>query len=426
MSMSMLKWQREPFTYISREEYNDILYRLRNDPELRLIPTANSRRAGYFYNTWQHIIRQQAAEIRLMRVTDGYEVKRFKYMNSQLTVEEQNDGLTGADAYDIVDDLFKNVYGISLERAFSSRNMSDYWQALKDCVPIQPHYASRCDVTDHGYKADVSSAFGSQCLKPLPTLKGSIVVNGRSDPSTIYPFAFYLKSHHFAIYGEFDTREFGKTVFYNHYYTKVYDDFVAAKDEVTILCPACECNLGNIVQRLYDDRGVHPENKKVINACIGMFHCRSNPRLAHVAAVIIGRCVYDMCCVKARQLVRAKNTVHLISTDSIIWAGRPSKITVKEKFLGAFVEEESDVRFCVRSSNCYQYERRDGTVVTRYSGQIRSNRGTLKLGEIFTMSSEDIRLDAIYPVDGYFLTGFERKEYEEGRLYHGEEKITTN
>lgn len=423
--LDVLNWTTEPFVYLSRDEYNKKLYQLRTDPELELICTTHARRTGAFYNTWQHIVKEQAAELRVMRVTDDeFEITRYKYMNSQLSADEQNDGLTGGKCYDVLDDEFKQIYGISIERAYTARNHRDWYKALKECVPIQPHYAVRCEITENGYKADVSSAFGSQCLKPLPKLKGAQLVKGRQAPTPELPFAFYLNSHHFAIYGEFDTFSFGKSEFYNHYYSRVYNDFVLPEDDETILCPACELSLAPVMQRLYDNRSEHPEYKKVMNASIGMFHCRANPKLAHVAAVIIGRCVHMMN-QYAKKIERSHNKIYLISTDSIMWAGKPSKLTVKEKSIGAFVSEEENIKFCVRSANCYQYERAGGEVITRYSGQIRGMRGEFKLGDIFTMSSEDIRLDAIYFIDGYFLTGEEYKAYERKELYHGERESNT-
>lgn len=189
-----------------------------------------------------------------------------------------------------------------------------------------------------------------------------------------------------------------------------------SQDE-TLLCKASIYNLGHIMQRLYNERDEHPENKKIMNAAVGMFHCRANPKLAHVAAVIIGRCVHDMCIKYARILNREHNHIYLISTDSIMWSGKPSKATTDTKSLGAFVSEEKNIRFCIRGANCYQYEREDGTVITRYSGQSMADRSELKLGDIFTMSSDDIKLDLIYYKDGYFLTGTELLQYKRKEIF---------
>lgn len=410
-------WLDEPITYISRDDYNKKLYALRCDSSLQQIMTMHARKSGKFYDTWQHIVKEQTAELRVYRVSGGFEIARYKYMNSQLDVEEQNDGFTGAKCYETVDDMFKTVFGLSLERAYGSRKERAIFQEIKECVPIQPHYAEPCQVVEHGYKADVSSCFASQCLKALPTLKGCMRLPGRQKPTPEYPFAFYLKSHHHAIHGEYSSFQFGDTVYYNQYYTRVYNDFVMPSQDETLLCKASAYNLGNIMQRLYDDREAHPENKKIMNAAVGMFHCRNNPKLAHLAAVIIGRCVYDMTIKYPRILNREHNRIYLISTDSIMWSGKPSKATTTEKKLGNFVSEEENIKFCIRGANCYQYEREDGEVITRYSGQPKVARDELNLGDIFTMSSDDIKLDLIYYKDGYFLTGEELLKYRRKEIY---------
>lgn len=422
MNAEIFSWVKEPFIFLSRDEYNKKLYELRQDENIELIPVTHARKIGKFYDTWQHIVKNQTAEIRVYRISDPVEISRYKYMNSQLDATEQNDGLTGGECYDRLDDLFKSIDGVSLERAFGSRDKRNLYDVLKECVPIQPHYAVPCDITDKGYKADVSSCFGSQCLKPLPTLKGCQRLPGRQKPTADYPFAFYIRSHHYAIYNEFSTFEFGDTVYYNQYYTRVYNDFILPEDDETILCKACGYNLGNAMQRLYNERDEHPENKKIMNAAVGMFHCRANPKLAHVAAVIIGRCVFDMCIRYPRVLDKEKNKIYLISTDSIMWSGKPSACVTTEKKFGAFVEEETNINFCIRGANCYQYQRADGEVITRYSGQSMADRSELKLGDIFTMTSDDIKLDLIYEKDGYFLTGKELLEYKKGRLYRGEKE----
>ena len=50
-----LNWYQEPFEYLSREQFNELLDSLRADPKLEEIPKTDIRRFCFFDNTFQVI-----------------------------------------------------------------------------------------------------------------------------------------------------------------------------------------------------------------------------------------------------------------------------------------------------------------------------------------------------------------------------------
>lgn len=410
-------WIKQEFKFISRIEFNEKLYDIRHRYYMRQIATTVCRRIGFFYNTYQLIEGNQSAELRVFDVAQN-EIVRYKYMNSQLTTDEQNDGITGSYCYEVVDEMFKKQFGYSVFRAFSGQKYREIYTAIKKCVPKQPHYAIETRLLDNGYKSDVSSAFPTQLIKSLPTLHNYKQFNGRVEPTEDYPFAFYLNSHHLKIYGELDSRDF-ENKFYYKYYNIYTNDFVPEDKEVTILCKKSEYSFEDIMRNLYNNRKINTENKKIMNAFIGVLHYNKNPQCSHLAAVVIARCVKDMCD-RAKQIEAEGNKVYLISTDAILWRGKQSSVSSKEKYLGSFTIEEENIRFCIRSCNCYQFEH-NGQVITKFSGKNEVTRTNMQFEEIFNYSQEEVELKDIYSIDGYFLDKNELEEYKNGNLFRQSE-----
>lgn len=413
MGVATLNWFDVRYTFVQREQYNAILESLRKDPEMYEMSESEKRRVArpsYFYNRFMVLEPSPScSEIRVMRDNgDGMEAIRYKYIATLQSEEDLNENLTGGEAYEILDRMFAREHHRSIFKAYTAQKYKDLFPQLKRCVPSQPHFARRCVVQDHGYKADVSSCFPAELSKSLPTLNGSMLVKGRQKPTKEFPFAFYLESHHLAILGEFHTKEL-RTRWYEAYYARIYNDLVPDEYETTLLCPACEYTFKNVMRELYDHRKQHAENKDIMNKTIGVFHYTANPRLAHVAAVVIARCIHSMN-ERADKLEAAGCTVYHIATDAIIWRDpKDSPISIvctdpAQKDLGKFMLEEANVCFCVRSISCYQYMDGDGNVVTKFSGNVAEEvRDSFKLGDVLNYKGGEVKIRQCYRDDsGYF------------------------
>ena len=279
--------------------------------------------------------------------------------------------------------------------AFSGYKYSKEYNDIKGCVPTQISYINDNyigQIIDHVYKADTSSAFPSQIVgKSLPTLHGCQRVKGVAKPTSDFPFAFYTKSHHMAIYKELDTHTFNN-VFYDQYYRLKYKDNV--KDEETILCKAFSGDLDYAFQYLYDHRNEHKDFKFCMNACIGYFHRNANPILSPISAVIIARCDNDIMN-KCKALNEEGNYVIFIATDSIAWIGKESKIAIDDKYLGSFTYESKNCKFYGVGPKAYQ-TLCDGVVVTKYSGMKKDKQTTLAFGSL--PNTKEYIDDSIYQI----------------------------
>ena len=316
----------------------------------------------------QFINDEHKIELRLVHNYGEYE--RYickKVFECDELKEEAN--ISGKDAYDYVEELFQKVQktSITLYKAFSGTKYKDEYKSIKRCVPKQIAYIngySQGRVIKSCFKADVSSAFPSQMKKDLPTLKDCKTVSGRVEPNEEYPFAFYTKSGHIKIFNELDTRLMNSH--YYSFYKEVYDDSVKKNDEVTILCKKSEYNMTKEFEFMYSQRKVDKNQKMYMNACIGYFHRNADPRLSHIAAVVIARNNYEMMN-RILQLQREKNAIIYVATDCIIWKGKRSEVATTEKYLGSFTYEGFDGEFFGRMIGAYQYLDENRVLTTKCS-----------------------------------------------------------
>ena len=406
----VLNWLDVDFKFINRQEYNKKLKELREDKSLKQIKEQNFRRLAYYDNTYQVIEkRKDASELRIYKNGDLY---RFKYINStQQTIDRvNNSGKSPADYFGMIDDAFKAQYGQTIFTAFSGRKYRDIYTAIKKCVPSPPNYALPAKHPyKNCYKSDVSSAYPYELSKDLPTLHDCKQISGRVEPTEEYPFAFYLTSHHLAIYNELDSRKFC-TKFYSQYYVKKYNDFVPDEKEITILCKKSKFSFKDIMSDFYAKRKTMPDAKDAMNITIGCFHYNENPMEAHLAAVVLARCVERMN-KQAIQIEKEKNKVILINTDCIIWKGQQSFLSIPkcQKALGTFTVEEENIPVCVRSVKCYQFYHTldDGkqVVVTKYAGDREHLTADLEFGYVLELSDETIdkMFKTIKRIDGYYV-----------------------
>lgn len=308
-------------------------------------------------------------------------------MNRGTSVTPEAD-ITGQQAYLFIEELFKDVYGNkTLYRAFSGTEYKQEYNQIKLCIPkpvsmINPFYKGY-KIKDV-WKADTKSAYPNEGSKSLPTLHGCKSVKGIVKPTEEYPFAFYIHSHHMAIYNEFDTHDWWKLRRWYTLYDEMFVDYVPEDEEITVLCKRSTYSLKPIFMEVYrlKEEEHHPVAKLGMNAAIGYFQRTSDPRLSHLAAVIIGRCADRMLKI-AKSIEDQKRTVLLIATDSIIWIGGMIPEATDLQFLGSFSYEIHGGQFFGQGSKAYQVINDIGECITKYSGMKNSDeKNNMKFGEI--------------------------------------------
>lgn len=272
----------------------------------------------------------------------------------------------------------------------------DAYRHIKDCVisPFDFAYDAVIGKVINVNKADKTAAYPSEFQGKLPTLENHKVVQGRAKPTEEYPFAFYINSHHLAIYGEFDSRDFLDTPFYNRiiYGHKWLPIDTPDSKEITILCKEENCYSKGFklaFQEMYARRKDEPSFKLKMNACIGMLHLNSDPNCSHIAAAIYGRCVKDMLD-KCKIIQDNGGIVVLVNTDSISWIGPvPLGLCTDKKRMGAFHLEGTNIKMIIKGVKCYQFMQ-NGEVITRFAGIPKEISSKLGFGDIMMYNGSGV------------------------------------
>ena len=355
------------------------------------VATINTLRQGYFVRK----NKQDANNIEICgaRTNDEGDYVLFRYK-----VKQSYDKDFGAlDAWIEFQTKVGEKTGKSLTDIFGGLPME--YHKYRKCVPSPINWASfwlcnkRGEVAENCVKADICSAYGTEASKPLPDCHSFLIQKkqGRVEPTADYPFAFYLKSGHMAIWNEGNTYELNKSKYITCDHTEMVFDF----EEETLLCPAATQTLEDVFEELYEGRKNHPEYKGVMNMTIGMFHRKKtrfdSENLWPLAAAIKFRCnkrIVDTC----EWLEQRGQKPILINTDSIMWEGTYtdafSDMFSHEKKLGNFTYEYKSCRAVMRSSKIYQIQDKEtGETITRWSGShTKKYTGMLEFGQIWQES----------------------------------------
>jgi hypothetical protein len=376
--MWVIHWNKIKPIYLSADKFKDLALQL-SSSNLKKLSFFSSQRLSVINDTYSSF-GSNKGRCELRSYING-EPKRYIYIASKAIIDEIKDESSGFEAYSVVDKMFRENNKKSMFSVFSGKKYKKEYEDIKGCVPIQISYVNPTSlrkIISNVYKADISSAFPSQIVnKSLPTLHDSKRVKGKASPTEEYPFAFYIKSHHLAIYNELNTKNFNN-IYYGKYYKQMYNDSIKDEDEETILCKASENNLDYPFSYLYEHRGENKDFKFYMNACIGFFHKNSNPTLSMIAAVVIARCNNNIL-KKCARLNRENNVILFIATDSIAWIGKESKIAVDDKYLGSFTYEAKKCRFYAVGPKAYQIDN-NGEVVTKYAGMKKDKQEMLSFG----------------------------------------------
>lgn len=244
------------------------------------------------------------------------------------------------------------------------------------------------------YKADVSSAYPAAGRDKLPTLKGCRLVNGYVEPSEEWPIVFYLKNHHIAEYGVFDTHEDMQHELYKWYRgrgdrkvhkTKRKKEMPVkflpfVEDELCLCCKYSEYDLKEF-DYFYDlksssDKEEAEIAKGVMNKSIGTFDMVDCPDMellpckikyfGHLRAIICARHNHNM--IKYYDEIVSKGyKVIQVQTDSIIWQGGMIESATREKAMGKLHLEIENGKGFIHGCGAYWVED-NNTAIEKHQG----------------------------------------------------------
>lgn len=384
---------------VSLDEWNEEIEKAKSSYRKADFEKYPVLRIAKYAGTYDIIQTQSYMELRIVSFKGCKRIRAyFNGSAEQHMIQKENAGM---DALMEVQDLARR-YGDGKYRSFkrvfcwgkskpTSQEKSDAKRAyteIKKCVISPFDYACNGLIGKEILvnKADISSAYGSTMQGKLPTLLDHKRIPGRVPPTEEYPFAYYIKSHHLAVYGEFDSRDFIKTRFYNRdtYGHKWLALDVPEEFDETILCKE-ETRYSNTFRKAFKEMYVRRKEdsqfKFYMNACIGMLHLNTDPNCSHLAAVVYGRCVSSMLR-RCKAIEDSNGIIALVNTDSISWIGTiPEGLCDSEKSMGAFVLEETKVPMIVKSVKCYQFIGSNG-LVTKFAGVKKEDIERMSFGDI--------------------------------------------
>lgn len=391
-----IKWSGIPRKWISPEDANALLDRLdvryNAESDLFYAPTS----IGDYQNKVWFKATKNIVDIFVIEKVETFDTKErpigVKYEPSRYFVRinapRTQTQTSGAEVRKYMEHEFSSMYGLTFKEAFGYSTMA------ANCIPKPLNETTRDgrvspEVQYPFFKIDASSAYGNEASKTLPTMNGSRVVDGYMEPTTDFPFVFYIEEGKIAILNEFNTN-------------------TAATAKKSLMCPASPYSLAPIFLRLYEkkERAKSKEEKQyykdIMNFFVGMWHYRPKdkdgnlirpgqpgydatcPRYSILAAVVKERCNQRM--LRLRDEIEAVpgNEVWLINTDAVGWVGKdmPHLYTTKKQ-LGNLLLEHKNAEAIILGSKKYQIRDENG-IETKWAGVPLEKTEKMGFREIIT------------------------------------------
>lgn len=364
-SFSMyIDWHKDAkHVCLTQSEYNEKFQWYKENGVLVDNRKGQGQRTGkqFWYRPWRYCVEQVKQQVNLY-TSDGDLNLTVYYTHNDNTKCERDLGVSGAAAFRLVERMFKERHDKSLQAGFGRCDGEFIFDSVNMALaPIIFTNERDCDYVQHNiFKADVSSAYPFGLCFDLPDFhaKSTKELAGVYPPTPEYPFAFYIRSGHMAIYNELDTYRDFRT--HPLYCTrgKWRNDLYGDKD-ITVLCKPSRFNLDDIMMELYDQKAEDPNIKTMMVAFIGYIRSTKSWQhhyMGHLSACVYARHIKRMLAFYDA-IVAEKNTVEMIATDSICWQGHamPS-VTTKEKRIGAFVSEYENAKLLMLANGVYGIE----------------------------------------------------------------------
>lgn len=283
----------------------------------------------------------------------------------------------------------------------AGRSMQDvYGQVSKDfkiCICKSFFYCNskwNNKVLHHVSQIDASSQYPSGVIGTLPTTEGYKKVKGVVKPTEEYPFAFYVKSGHIAIYNELDTHNWLTSPFFYELFRtidKTHQDKhlqkLDVKNDVTILMKAADDKgaMSKAILSIYEKKENNIDEmrdrwKLILNSFLGCFHVKDSGynktdwQFAHLVAVLIARGNQKILN-KCNQIGNDK-ILH-IAVDGITYLGKED-YSDAEKGIGKFKLEANDCEYKQLQNNCYAFFK-DGKCIKAKHGAMNKMKDGSKI-----------------------------------------------
>lgn len=379
-----INWKKEAEEIeLDTIEYNKKLQEVREKlTRVKCINGGKTLRQNFPNNSYDEYVpvKYRKKQYRIYCYIDG---KYFIYKSHRFgkTINKKSEN----NPYDLVVERFKERTELGLESMYNAFGTVPY--EYRKCVPTplcyyNPLYLSNSPdflniIYDVG-SIDGCSQYPTALCDLLPDAKKSIKVEGTVKPTEEYPFAFYLKSGHVAVYNEFDSHSWE-----NHTWGKIIyrhkTESIKEEEDITVLMKASLYNFKEEMEYFFNIKEEYPKDsieredaKLVMNAFIGNMWMSNESSYrrrpyAHIVAVAQARALQRM--LNQLDRIHFMDVVH-ICVDGIIYAGNShyGELGVKERKLGNFEQEFTGAEMVLRQYNTYIVKSYDGNVLKSKHG----------------------------------------------------------
>ena len=377
---------------LNHEEYNAISQRLEEEGR-KVVSKYKTRRMEWMSGLSYKVdleTRKNNPTIYACEIIDG----RLDYFIYYTALDEEKlDREEGAGhrGYNLLNEYIKEKYGKDLEEIYGVIPIVGATSWVSPCVK-RIKYAFYVDEfilkkrLKGVYKADIKSAFPNALRGKMPNAHTAIKVDGVVEPNEEYPFAFYPKSGHVAVYKEFDTRVLRNNKWYLKFEKqnktnceKRKEEFITYNDGAdteTILMKEAKYTMEYGINKLFwvkenaDKEGTRNWYKALLNALIGFMRSEENNKQnyqGHLAAIVYARVIAKMIGY-AERLEEQGNLPIYFAIDSIMWLGKESDVVDSKKELGAFLEEAKDAKCVICGQGQYYLTTDAGLTIEKHQG----------------------------------------------------------
>jgi len=342
-----LKYNEEDIVWqvVGQDEYKRLMEELKPSKRLKL-HTNNLKVHQFLPNNWITYDSRYTKDIVYIVVNRDYKLYGYK-CNVCVGHVDMDISHQAIPALRHVKDKFSELTNSTFKTSFGTVE-----EEILRCVPKQLYWSQNESYRGIANGIDISSHYPSQLCGILPDSHTAIRFKGTKSPTKEYPFAFYVKSGHLAIYKELDTH----TWLFNRKLTikdlfrlktvRSFDDTfhdIPYEEDETILMKASEHTLKEVMEYFYNIKETYPHDsheyevaKLALNASIGQMHRKLYVRdkYAHLCAVCIARANQKM----LNLLNIISEDIIQIQVDGIIYK-EGKTYGINDKYLGANVQE---------------------------------------------------------------------------------------
>lgn len=357
-----IKWN-----VIGADEYKKLKNSL--DPKKFMALHTNNLKIGVFNKgNWVSYTSSYTNDIMYIVVHEGKYISGYTCKINVAHVDKKSSH-KATPALKTIRDEFKTIQNESFKTCFGTVE-----ENILRCIPKQFYWSKKSRYLGSANSVDFSSHYPAAACSILPDSHTAITKKGTVAPTAEYPFAFYIKSGHIAIYNELDTHlwlanRFKDSLFRKKTVRKHFDDTfkdIPLNEDTTILMKPAKHTLAKVYNKLYDARKDDEDAKLFLVASIGQMHRKNYVRdkYAHLAAVIIARANKRMIDLVSK--LELKEIIQ-IQVDGVIYTG-DKKLGIDNKYLGAPVQEAYNQPCRWDRIGVYMLKLNNGKMKIKYQG----------------------------------------------------------